>query len=66
MGEVGAAFVVLRRGAEIDEEQVVSWARERLANYKVPRQVHFVDDLPTNAAGKVLKSVLRARLEDVR
>jgi acyl-CoA synthetase (AMP-forming)/AMP-acid ligase II len=61
LGEVGVAFVVPRRGAQIDEAELVSWARERMANYKVPRQVHVVSELPTNAAGKVLKTVLRER-----
>jgi acyl-CoA synthetase (AMP-forming)/AMP-acid ligase II len=61
MGEVGAAFVVARRGARIDEAELISWARERMANYKVPRQVHVVSELPTNAAGKVLKGELRER-----
>ncbi|MCW2916831.1 MAG: fatty acid--CoA ligase [Actinomycetia bacterium] len=62
MGEVGAAFVVPRRGMLIQETDVIGWAREHMANYKVPRQVHIVQDLPVNAAGKVLKNELRARL----
>jgi acyl-CoA synthetase (AMP-forming)/AMP-acid ligase II len=60
MGEVGAAFVIPRRGIDrIEEAELISWAREHMANYKVPRQVHTVSELPTNAAGKVLKTVLR-------
>jgi acyl-CoA synthetase (AMP-forming)/AMP-acid ligase II len=62
MGEVGAAFVVPRRGERIDEAEFVAWCRTRMANYKVPRQVHVVAELPVNAAGKVLKNVLRERL----
>ena len=61
MGEVGHAFVIARDGAEIDPEEVVAWSRERMANYKVPRAVHVVDELPTNASGKVLKFELRDR-----
>jgi acyl-CoA synthetase (AMP-forming)/AMP-acid ligase II len=61
LGEVGAAFVVPRRGARIDEAELIAWARERMANYKVPRQVRVVSELPTNAAGKVLKTILRER-----
>lgn len=64
MGEVGAAFVVPRRGAHLDEAELITWARANMANYKVPRQVHIVDDLPVNAAGKVLKDALRQRLSD--
>jgi acyl-CoA synthetase (AMP-forming)/AMP-acid ligase II len=61
MGEVGHAYVVARDGASIDPDEVVAWSRERMANYKVPRAVHVVDDLPTNASGKVLKYELRER-----
>ncbi|WP_431920217.1 FadD3 family acyl-CoA ligase [Amycolatopsis tucumanensis] len=56
MGEVGKAFVV---GAGLMAEQVIGFCRERLANYKVPRLVEFVDELPRNASGKVLKRQLR-------
>jgi acyl-CoA synthetase (AMP-forming)/AMP-acid ligase II len=62
LGEVGAAFVVLRRGMSLDEAEFLAWARANMANYKVPRQVHVVADLPVNASGKVLKGVLRERL----
>jgi acyl-CoA synthetase (AMP-forming)/AMP-acid ligase II len=61
LGEVGRAFVVLRPGQSIDETSLIAWARERLANYKVPRRVEFVAALPLNATGKVLKYELRAR-----
>lgn len=61
LGEVAVAFVVPAPGRSVEPEAVVAWARERLANYKVPRQVVAVADLPINAAGKVLKQALRAR-----
>ncbi|MCC5952770.1 MAG: fatty acid--CoA ligase family protein [Acidimicrobiia bacterium] len=61
LGEVGMAWVVLRPGAEVDEATLVAWCRGRMANYKVPRRVRFVDALPLNASGKVLKFELRAR-----
>ncbi len=63
MGEVGCAVVVLAPGASTDEvvSGLTDWARERLANYKVPRVVRVVDALPSNAAGKVLKRELRAQ-----
>jgi acyl-CoA synthetase (AMP-forming)/AMP-acid ligase II len=60
MGEVGKAYVVRRAGSEVTGEDVVAFARERLANYKAPRQVSFVDVLPRNLGGKVLKNELRA------
>ncbi|MER6523817.1 FadD3 family acyl-CoA ligase [Streptomyces sp. NPDC001508] len=61
MGEVGCAFVVAAPGARPTEEDVVAWAREHMANFKVPRHVRFVDALPRNAGLKVLKDDLRAR-----
>ncbi len=61
MGEVGAAFVVPAPERPPQPEDILAYARERLANYKVPRHVYLVDQLPTNATGKVLKDQLRAR-----
>src|SRR5205807_817182 len=61
LGEVGVAFVVPRAGAVIDPDELVAWARDRMANYKVPRRVEIVDELPLNASGKVLKYELKAR-----
>ncbi|ANH37071.1 Long-chain-fatty-acid--CoA ligase FadD13 [Nocardioides dokdonensis FR1436] len=61
MGEVGKAFVIQREGADLTQEQVVAFLRERLANFKVPRHVEMVPDLPRNASHKVLKPELRAR-----
>lgn len=59
MGEVGKAYIVLRPGTEANEADVIAWARENMANYKVPRSIAFVADLPRNASGKVLKTELR-------
>lgn len=55
MGEVGKAFIVLRPDAQADPAGLLGWARENMANYKVPRHIAIVDDLPRNAAGKVSK-----------
>jgi acyl-CoA synthetase (AMP-forming)/AMP-acid ligase II len=66
MGEVAMAYIVPTSGKSIEPSAIIAWARERLANYKVPRHVVAVSELPTNAAGKVLKDELRARaLADV-
>jgi HIP---CoA ligase len=59
MGEIGKAYVVRKSGASLGEDDVLAFARERLANFKVPRRVEFVDQLPRNLAGKVLKRELR-------
>jgi acyl-CoA synthetase (AMP-forming)/AMP-acid ligase II len=60
LGEVCVAYVIPRRGAEIDPADIIEFCRDRLANFKVPRAVLTVAELPRNAAGKVLKYVLRA------
>lgn len=59
LGEVGKAFVVLRPGATADADAIIAWARQNMANYKVPRSVEFVKELPRNAGGKVLRTALR-------
>ena len=61
-GERVTATVVARRGAELTADLVRTWAAERLAPYKVPSRVHFIDALPRNALGKVVKTTLRASL----
>ena len=59
LGEVGKAFVVRRAGADLDEATVIAYSREHLANFKTPRSVTFVDALPRNPGGKVVKPLLR-------
>jgi len=59
MGEVGCAFVVPRTGARVTEAELLAWAREVMANYKVPRQMRVMEVLPLNASGKVVKGELR-------
>jgi long-chain acyl-CoA synthetase len=61
LGEIPVAYVVLAADATGDSADLAAWARERLAAYKVPRSFTYVTELPLNAAGKVLKSDLRAR-----
>lgn len=58
-GETVKAVVVLNQGAQITEQELINWLRARLAHYKCPTSVEFVNELPRNAAGKVLKRVLR-------
>ena len=66
LGEVGCAWVVKRDGVELDEPGLIAWARGHMANYKVPRQVRFVDTLPVNASNKVDKKLLRSWMEEVQ
>ena len=59
MGEVGVAFIVPRPDASVIPDEIIAWSRDNMANYKVPRRVVVVDDLPRNASGKVLKIDLK-------
>ncbi|MEV5874289.1 FadD3 family acyl-CoA ligase [Streptomyces sp. NPDC052101] len=59
LGEVAKAFVVRGPGSTLTSDDLIAWARREMANYKVPRTVEFVAELPRNASGKVIKGVLR-------
>jgi acyl-CoA synthetase (AMP-forming)/AMP-acid ligase II len=61
MGEVGMAFVVPAPGHALEPEALGAWCREQMANYKVPRRIEVVAEIPLNAAGKVDKLELRRR-----
>ncbi len=62
-GEVGMAFVVRAPGAELDEQQLRRHCAKHLARYKQPAHLRFVDALPMNASGKVMKAELRASVQ---
>ncbi|MFZ6002502.1 MAG: long-chain-fatty-acid--CoA ligase [Actinomycetota bacterium] len=59
-GEVPRAFVSLMDGADVTQDELVAWARDRLGGFKVPRRIVFLDDLPKGGTGKIQKQVLRA------
>ncbi|MDV9188576.1 FadD3 family acyl-CoA ligase [Streptomyces sp. SR27] len=59
LGEVGKAFAVRRPGSRVTADDLIAWSRREMANYKVPREVEFVTELPRNASGKVVKGELR-------
>jgi len=61
LGEVGKAFVVTLPGAGLDDQTVIEHVRAHLANFKTPRSVEFLDALPRNPGGKVVKPELRER-----
>jgi fatty-acyl-CoA synthase len=62
--EAVTAIVVLKDDARASEEEIIRWSKERLAPFKVPKKVHFVDDLPRNASGKILKRKLREQFSE--
>ena len=59
LGQVGKAFVVRKRHSEVGADELIAWSRDRMAGFKVPRSVEFLDALPLNATGKVMKDQLR-------
>jgi acyl-CoA synthetase (AMP-forming)/AMP-acid ligase II len=63
LGEVGHAFIVRSAGSTITADEVIGWAKVNLANYKVPRGVTFIDALPMNSSGKVVKFALKALMK---
>lgn len=58
-GESVRAFVVTREGANLTDDDIVSWSRERMAAYKYPRDVRFVDSLPYTTTGKLQRTKLK-------
>jgi acyl-CoA synthetase (AMP-forming)/AMP-acid ligase II len=58
-GEAVHAIVVTQPGAKLSEADVIEYARAHLASYKVPRSVSFLEEIPRNGSGKILKRVLR-------
>ncbi|MCX5823653.1 MAG: long-chain fatty acid--CoA ligase [Deltaproteobacteria bacterium] len=61
-GEVVAAFVLLKEGAQLTEEALLAAIRDRIALFKLPKKIVFVEDFPRNSAGKILKKELKERL----
>ena len=58
-GEVVKACIVKKEGSDLTEEEVINFCKDRIASYKKPQSVDFIDEVPRNASGKVLKKVLR-------
>ncbi len=58
-GEAVKAIIVLKAGAAADDKSILDFTRSRIAGYKMPKSIDFVDILPRNASGKILKRELR-------
>lgn len=62
-GEIPVAYIVIKKGKEADQADIRGWCRRHLGSYEVPRKVVFLDGLPKNAAGKIVKRTLRKQGE---
>ena len=58
-GEEVIAIMVMHKGEKLSEESVIQTLKTRIANFKVPKKVYFIDELPRNTMGKVQKNILR-------
>ena len=58
-GEAPKSYVVLKEGQTLTPEEIIEFCRERLAAYKVPKQIEFIDSLPKTAVGKILRRELK-------
>jgi len=65
-GEAVTAAVVLRKGAESGEDELMAFCKERLAGHKRPKKFHYMDDLPKNPYGKVLRKDLKKKFGKIR
>ncbi len=63
-GEVVGAFVIFQKNLQITENDILTALQGKIAHYKIPQRIFFVDDFPRNQAGKVLKRILKKQLED--
>lgn len=62
--EIAKAFIVVEEGEELTRQEIIQFCRDKLARYKVPKQIDFVDELPKSALGKVLKRVLKEQASE--
>jgi len=61
-GELAKAYIVLKKGESAEEQEIIDYVRARMAKFKAPRMVEFVDSLPQGPTGKILKKELRERV----
>jgi long-chain acyl-CoA synthetase len=65
-GETVKAFIVTQPGQSLSKEEIVEFCKERLAAYKIPKQIEFIDELPKSAIGKIMRRKLRELEEKKR
>jgi len=63
-GEVAAAFIIFKKEQHLTENEITAFLAEKIAYYKIPKKFIFVEEFPRNQSGKVLKRILKKRLEE--
>ena len=63
LGETVAAFIVPEEGTQIPEDDIQKYCADKIANYKIPTTIIFIDEIPRTPTGKILKRDLRLKLE---
>ena len=63
LGEVGRYYIVPKPGEDPRKEEIIEYCKEHLADYKVPRQIEFREELPLTPVGKIMKSLLKEEYE---
>ena len=63
-GETVAAYIVVEKGAQVFESEIKNYCKGKMAKYKIPSTIIFIDKIPRTPTGKILKRVLRQKLED--
>ena len=58
-GEIVKAYIVVREGQSVEKKEIIAFCREKLANFKVPKQIEFREELPKTIVGKILRRTLR-------
>ena len=66
LGETVAAFIVPEKGVQVSESEIQNYCKEKMANYKIPSTIIFIDEIPRTPTGKILKRELRQKLETLR
>ena len=65
LGETVAAFIVRESDALVSESEILDYCKEKMANYKVPAMIIFIDEIPRTLTGKTMKKELRQKLETI-
>jgi fatty-acyl-CoA synthase len=64
MGEIGRYYIIPKENTQPTKEEIIAYCKEYIANYKIPKQIIFRNELPLTPAGKIMKSRLKEEFEE--